>query len=837
MGGGEACFPAAQEVVAIGGQFVPTPPKPKTTKKVDATPAWLAGAAHLRRAALPQREVAQPMTVGIGTMPVLRLPARLRAQQPPPQEHVERAQARTERSFARASRWPRVNQDVQTTRDYVRGAMNDSAAMRAAADHRSLDPALLDALEGADDESDAHAIRRLRDEARLLKKREQETRVVQSRLSRQVRRLGMSNPRTQRTLSVLEERGSEMQRLDRAVRTRDASFGLRAINHKQAEVEKAELRQRYKKHAEFEQDRQLAAHANRTEAAAEAVAEAWKNKERNRLLRQVLSGSVKRAADIKKSVELLREIADDRAGSGDGGGCASMVLRLNRHAAVAEEQRKCREALTVWEPMLREVEAGTVQYDPHSDWCKATYKGDAYYWKEVNGVLSFTRELPQGEGVRAVAEESRDEFQDVHSQLQKEQEGVEAVGCKYNGLSPWQMAVKSISVLVGEPEDERAYYWRENPTVFSLKQPKLGIKAVVKKDEEDFNRCWRDWVAVLEMAQKVTPNTLWPGEPAESYPLEWESRLLEIHKRMPELGSASVIYALKSCDGHAAKATKLLQQFWQHHTDLAEKGQRARFTGLTSVAIELLHDIADIQVLFQHGDYFKVRKACEDTHHRQKLEDVQLQFLEQQEQARKSPDNEVTGCALRLALTIVDWPYPLCTRCIRSESLSTPWLSTAYRRMLAFQGLHRAVDELGIEMDCVAKAAKRLDTLHAASKKDPKAGLRRIWDAADKDNSGDLDITELEEVLHMMGEKNITQAGLEAVMMEVDADGSGEIDFEEFAAWYTSMDRMAPVSRCKFLLKTARLAHESPDSTESPNWEKARRKFLGKTRENSSPFE
>lgn len=110
--------------------------------------------------------------------------------------------------------------------------------------------------------------------------------------------------------------------------------------------------------------------------------------------------------------------------------------------------------------------------------------------------------------------------------------------------------------------------------------------------------------------------------------------------------------------------------------------------------------------------------------------------------------------------------------------------------------------ELGIEMDCVAKAAKRLDTLHAASKKDPRAGLRRIWDAADKDNSGDLDIKELEEVLRMMGEKNITQAGLEALMMEVDADGSGEIDFEEFAAWYMSIDPAAPVSRYKFLLQS-----------------------------------
>ena len=644
-GGAEACFPAAQELAAqkrpvqkppVSGQFVPTPPKQKARKTVDVTPTWLAGAAHLRTAALPPRQVAQPVTVGIGAMPALRLPARLQAQE---EEHLVRGRARTERSFARASRWPRVAQDVQTARDYERCAMNSSTAMRAAADHRSLDPALLDALEGADDESDAHAIRRLRDEARLLKKREQETRAIRARLNSQVRRLGMSNPRTRRTLRVLEERGSEMHRLDRAVRTRDASFGLRAINHEQAEAEKVELKERYIRQAKFQQDRRLVPRENRTVAVAKAVAECYKNKERKRLLRQVLAGSVKRAADIKKSVELLREIANGAgspiAGSADSGGCAEVVLRLSRH----EEQQKCREALAVWEPMLREVDAGTVRYDPQSDWCKATHKEKAYYWKDVNSVLSFTRELPEGEGVKAIAEESREEFQSVYNQLQKEQEGVEAARRKYNALSPWQMALKSIPVVTDEPEDKRVYYWREKPTLtFSLKPPKLGIKAVVKKDAEDFDRCWRSQIAVLEMAQKVTPDTLWPGDPAESYPSEWERRVLDIHKRMPELGSAPVVFALNSCGGHTAKATKLLQQFWQYHTELAGNNQRK---WPTSVAIELLHEITDIQVLFQHGDYFKVRKACEDTHHRQKLEDVQLQFFELKKRAQKSPDDEV----------------------------------------------------------------------------------------------------------------------------------------------------------------------------------------------------
>ena len=462
------------------------------------------------------------------------------------------------------------------------------------------------------------------------------------------------------------------------------------------------------------------------------VAELWKSKERDRLLRQVLTGSVKRAADIKKIVTYLRELVVAPEGSAVAGGFASRFRNaaaaelgssdtggfssLVKQAVASEQQRKWRDALAMWEPMLREVEAGTAQFDPQSDWCKATYNGKAYYWKDVDSVLSFTRELPPGEGVKAVAEESREEFQSVYHRLQKEQEGVEAVGAKYNALSPWQMAIKVLPVGVDEPEEKRVYYWRSKPTrTYSLKLPKPGVRAAVKKSEDDFNRCYRSWIAVLDMAQRVTPDTLWPGEPAASclllsiygilistaiygmrlklpignflagnsefllgspttsgwahfslliiikrtvridsyaffisiqrnrYPPEWESRLLEIHKRMPaEIGSAAVVFALNSCDGHGALATKLLQQFCLHHMGLTEEGQQCRFKGKTSVAIELLHAITDIQVLFQKGDYFRVRKACEDTGYRQKHEEVQVQFTKQLRQLHTTPDDEVS---------------------------------------------------------------------------------------------------------------------------------------------------------------------------------------------------
>ena len=49
------------------------------------------------------------------------------------------------------------------------------------------------------------------------------------------------------------------------------------------------------------------------------------------------------------------------------------------------------------------------------------------------------------------------------------------------------------------------YFWRSKDLTFSLKPPKQGVKSVVRSDEDDFNRCWREYVAVLDMTQKLKP--------------------------------------------------------------------------------------------------------------------------------------------------------------------------------------------------------------------------------------------------------------------------------------------------------------------------------------------
>ena len=226
-------------------------------------------------------------------------------------------------------------------------------------------------------------------------------------------------------------------------------------------------------------------------------------------------------------------------------------------------------------------------------------------------------------------------------------------------------------VVADQPDDDRVYYWRDKPSFLcSLKPPKQGVKAVVKEGEEDFNRCWREFVSVLDMATKIKPDTLWPGEPAASYPPDWESRVLNLSLRMPELGSAAVVFTLQSCDGHAGQATKLLQQFWRYHSDLAGEDQEKRFRGTTSVAIELLHAITDIQALFQQGEYFKARKACEATRFQQKHEEIKVEFIKRQEAAHDLPDDEVVQRAMdEIEVSL------LCCPAVACDDIVVPWTS------------------------------------------------------------------------------------------------------------------------------------------------------------------
>lgn len=57
--------------------------------------------------------------------------------------------------------------------------------------------------------------------------------------------------------------------------------------------------------------------------------------------------------------------------------------------------------------------------------------------------------------------------------------------------------------------------------------------------------------------------------------------------------------------------------------------------------------------------------------------------------------------------------------------------------------------------------------------------LRAVFTHFDADNSGSIDIEELETVFEAMGQK-LSQAELQALMDQVDDDGSGEIEFDEF---------------------------------------------------------
>merc|ERR1719388_259010 len=65
--------------------------------------------------------------------------------------------------------------------------------------------------------------------------------------------------------------------------------------------------------------------------------------------------------------------------------------------------------------------------------------------------------------------------------------------------------------------------------------------------------------------------------------------------------------------------------------------------------------------------------------------------------------------------------------------------------------------------------------------------LKQEFDAYDEDRSGYIDVKELRELLHKLGEE-LTEEELEQAFKELDADGSGEIEFFEFVEWFTSED-------------------------------------------------
>lgn len=65
--------------------------------------------------------------------------------------------------------------------------------------------------------------------------------------------------------------------------------------------------------------------------------------------------------------------------------------------------------------------------------------------------------------------------------------------------------------------------------------------------------------------------------------------------------------------------------------------------------------------------------------------------------------------------------------------------------------------------------------------------LKYEFDAYDEDRSGYIDLKELKELLHKLGE-DLEESQIQEAFQELDQDGSGEIDFFEFVEWFISDD-------------------------------------------------
>ena len=63
---------------------------------------------------------------------------------------------------------------------------------------------------------------------------------------------------------------------------------------------------------------------------------------------------------------------------------------------------------------------------------------------------------------------------------------------------------------------------------------------------------------------------------------------------------------------------------------------------------------------------------------------------------------------------------------------------------------------------------------------------KRLFDAADKDSSGEIDRKELAGLCKLM-DRNLNEKELDAAMREMDTDGGGTVGFEEFQNWFMLM--------------------------------------------------
>lgn len=67
---------------------------------------------------------------------------------------------------------------------------------------------------------------------------------------------------------------------------------------------------------------------------------------------------------------------------------------------------------------------------------------------------------------------------------------------------------------------------------------------------------------------------------------------------------------------------------------------------------------------------------------------------------------------------------------------------------------------------------------------DARRRAKDIFDRIDKDQSGGIDVTELQQMLHDLGEE-VRPEEIERIYAKIDKDNDGEIKFEEFYAWWT----------------------------------------------------
>lgn len=97
---------------------------------------------------------------------------------------------------------------------------------------------------------------------------------------------------------------------------------------------------------------------------------------------------------------------------------------------------------------------------------------------------------------------------------------------------------------------------------------------------------------------------------------------------------------------------------------------------------------------------------------------------------------------------------------------------------------------------------------------DRRREIRELFDEVDTDGSGEVDATEVAQLVQNLGIK-MNSSELQDAMAKMDSDGSGEVEFEEFYHWWMSPSTIGSMKKSRERMETVKNLFDTLDDDSS----------------------